>query len=298
MKQNVIGSNALADAVERAAAGVVRVEARPRIASSGIAWAPDLVVTADHTLERDDAIRVTAPDGTLFPATVLGREPALDVAVLRIEGGVLQPATLVESESARAGHVALVVSRAGVTPRASLGIVSVTGGEWRTWGGARVERKLCSDVRPYPGFSGSMLADAEGRALGMNTSRLSRGAAVALPAVTLRRIVEQILTHGGVQRGFLGVGTLPVRLPAGFEATVGRPSALLVVSVQAGSPADTAGVLLGDVVVALGATPIARVPDLLSALDEAPSGEQRSLHVLRGGEPRTLEVTLGARDAA
>jgi S1-C subfamily serine protease len=189
----------------------------------------------------------------------------------------------------------VAVSRSRTSARASLGIASVVGDAWRTPAGGRVERYLQSDVALHPGFSGSLLVDLGGRALGMNNAGLVRDTSLALPTVTLRRVVDEILTHGGTRRGFLGVGTMPVRLPKPLEEKAGRASALLVVSVQPKSPADRGGMLLGDLLVALGGKPVGQVPELLEALDEARAGTATMARVLRGGEPRDVAITLGSR---
>src|SRR5262245_15438282 len=166
----------LASAVEAAAGAVVGVGARARGASTGIAWKDDLVVTADHTVEREDDVRVTLASGEERSASLAGRDEALDLAVLRVAGGGLAPPSWSDGGDLRVGHVVLSVARPGAQVRAALGIVSVLGGEWRTWGGGRVDRLLRTDLRPFRGFSGSALVDAQGLVLGMNTSRLSRDA--------------------------------------------------------------------------------------------------------------------------
>jgi S1-C subfamily serine protease len=228
-------------------------------------------------------------------AELAGRDAPLDLAVLRLAAPSLTAAPWAEASETRVGHLVLAVERPGRSARAALGIVSALGESWRTPRGGRVDRYLQTDLAPRLGFSGSLLVDTEGRALGMNTSGLVRGTALALPVATLRRAVEDILAHGGARRGFLGIGTIPVRLPAALATQAGSERALLIVSVQSGSPADRAGLLLGDVLHALGHKPVEQIADLLEALGDAPAGEASSVRLLRGGEPRELSVTLGTR---
>jgi S1-C subfamily serine protease len=252
-------------------------------------------LAADHTIEEEGAIRVGLHDGRTVTASVAGREPGLDLAVLKVEDADLVPPAWIDHDALRVGHLVLAVGRPGKTARAALGILSALGEVWRTPAGGRVECYVQPDLALHPGFSGSLLVDVEGRALGMNSSGLVRGTAVALPTVTLRRVIDDLLAHGNSQRGFLGIGTIPVRLSKAMTEKVGRPGALLVVSVQSGSPAERAGMLLGDVLVRLGDKPIGQVPELLDALEDVRAGAQATAHVLRGGEPAEFAVTVGAR---
>jgi S1-C subfamily serine protease len=287
-------ADVFADAVEQVAPSVVRIDARAHGGATGLVWSTDLVLAADHTLEREEAVHVELASGEAKPAAIVGRDPSLDVAVLRVESGGLTTPPTADLAAVRVGQMVVSVARPAGSTRVSLGVVSARGGEWRTWAGGRVEQSLRSDVALYRGFSGSALVDARGRVLGMNTSRWTRGGSTTLPCETLRRAVEQILIHGGPRRGYLGVGTIPVQLPERV-APARSGSGLLVVSVEPGSPADSASVVLGDVLVAIGDQPVPRLRDLLHVLEERAPGERCTIQVLRGGEPRALEITLGER---
>jgi S1-C subfamily serine protease len=289
-------SQQLAGVVDGIAPSVVRIEARR--AASGVVWSNGVVLAADHALERDHDVRVGLGDGSILDAAIAGRDPALDLVVLRIPPDRAAPARWSELDGVRVGNLVLGIARPGRAPRATLGVVAALGDAWRTWAGGRVEHFLQTDLRPQPGFSGSVVADVEGRVIGLHTGRLRRGGPVALPVATLRRVVSQILAHGDTRRVFLGVGAIPVRLPSTLAAHAPAGRGLLVVSVQAGSPAEAGGVVLGDVVVALGSRPVGTLFDLLDALEEAGAGgPPRSLRVLRGGEARDVAVTLGERAA-
>jgi S1-C subfamily serine protease len=286
-------SEELAAVVSAASASVVRVEARRRGAASGVVWSADgIVLTADHALERDEEIRVGLPDGATEPATLVGRDPGTDVAALKVEASLTPPSW---TEAApRAGQIVVALSRPGRATRASLGVVSAAADTWRTPAGGRLDHYLEADLRLHPGFSGGLLVDASGKALAMNTSGLLRATAIGVPVETLRRVVPALLAHGGPRRGYLGVGTYPVPLPT----DLGQPSALLVVSVEPGSPAAQAGVLLGDVILSLDQVPIAHPRDLLPFLEEDRIGREASLRIFRAGEPRDLRLTPGVRGAA
>lgn len=290
-------SDRLAGIVEASGRSVVRVLGRRRSGSSGIAWAPDLVVTAHHTLERDEDIQVGLPDGATAPASLLGRDPTTDLAVLRLSAGALTAAEWSDADRTRVGHLVLCVSRPGRSVRASLGIVSVLGESWRSPTGGRLDRYLQTDVALHAGFSGSLLVDLAGRGLGMNTAGLLRGLSTAVPVSTLRRVVESVLTHGQVRRGFLGLGSFPVQLPAELERTVGQASALLLVSVQPDGPAARAGFMLGDVLLGLEGSPVSQVSDLLPFLEEDRVGQELSARVLRAGQVQEVRIVVGTRGA-
>jgi S1-C subfamily serine protease len=195
-------SAASAAVVETAGKSVLRVEGRRRGPSSGIAWSADgVIVAAHHNVEWDEDIAVGLPDGGSARANVVGRDATTDVAVLRAAvSGLVVPDWA--AETPRVGHLVLTLTRPGRTVRASLGVVHALGDEWRTSAGGRVDRYLQTDIGLQPGFSGSLLVDLGGRAIGMNNAGLVRGTSLALPPATLRRAVETLVAHGHVRRGF------------------------------------------------------------------------------------------------
>lgn len=290
-------SDALASAVERTAPAVVRVEGRRRAASSGVAWSEDVVVTADHVLEWDEDVTIGLPDGATATATVLGRDPGTDLAALRVTGAKVKAAAWSELDGLKVGHVVLAVSRPGRTAQARLGIVSALADAWRTPGGGRLDRYVQADVPLHPGFSGSALVDAAGRLRGLNTAGLVRATATAVPTATVRRVVESLLAHGQVRRGYLGIGMQPVRLPAPFDKQLGQETGLLVSSVQPDSAAARGGILLGDVLVSLDGHGLTHPAELLPLLDEERIGTQAQARVLRAGELRDVGLVIGARGA-
>lgn len=287
-------SNALAGAVDRAAPAVVRVDGRRRGPASGVVYrAEGLVVTAHHALEWDEGIEVTLADGSTLAAALLGRDPSTDLAVLRIGASGL---AIPEWAAAppRPGHLVLAIARSEQGPRVAHGIVTATGGAWRTPVGGRVDAYVETGVLLFTGYSGSLLVDASGAALGMNTAGLLRGAGVAVPRATLERVVEALAAHGHVRRGYLGVGTMPVRLAA-EQGAAGHDAGLIVLSVQPETPAARAGVMLGDVLLAFDGHPLERPRDLLGRLDDDSVGRTATLRVLRAGQVREIAVTVGSR---
>ena len=289
-------SNDLATVVQTAGTGVVRVEARRRLPASGIIWSADgLIVTAHHVVERDEGISVGLPDGRSVPATLVGRDPSTDLAVLRAEATGLTPPSWAEPDTLRVGHLALALGRPGKTVRATLGVIGALGESWVTPTGGRVEPYLQTDVVMYPGFSGGPLVDASGSVVGVNTSALLRGISLAIPTPTVRRVAEALLAHGAVQRGYLGVVAQPARLPDALAQQLGQETGLLVVSVEAGSAAEGAGILMGDTLVSLDGQPLRHLDDLLVILSATQVGATVPVRAVRGGQLQDQSVTISQR---
>jgi serine protease DegQ len=289
-------SNDIATIVERAGASVVRVESS-RTPGSGVVWSADgVIVAASHSVEGEEGIEVGLPDGSTTPANLIGRDPTTDLAALRVAASDLPAPTWADPSGIKVGHLVLALSRPGRSVRASLGIVSVRGEAWRTPSGGRLDHFVQTDLTRHPGFSGSLLAGAGGEALGLNTTGLLRGATVAVTGSTLRRVVEALVAHGQVRRGYLGIGTYPVRLPAPLDKEAGQAVALMLVSVEPGSPAEKAGLRLGDALVTFAGQPLRHPSDLLSLLDAERIGAEITVRLLRAGEPREMALTVGTRN--
>jgi len=288
-------SEGMAAAAAAAAPWVVRVEGGRRGPASGTVWSSDgMVLAAGHALEREEALTVGLEGGETAPAELLGRDPATDLAVLRVARGGLAPAEWSDT-APRPGQLLLGLARPGSGPRLALGAVARVGPEWRTPAGGRLERYLEADLPLRPGFSGGLLLGAGGKALGLAAGGLLRGAALGIPPEALRRLVKAILAHGGVRRGFLGISTLPVRLPPAAARELGREVGLLVTAVEPDSPAERAGLLLGDTVVQAAGQGVAHASELLPFLEEERIGEALLLRTLRAGAVREVPVTVGAR---
>jgi S1-C subfamily serine protease len=291
-------SNELAAAVDRAAAAVVSVNARPHVYSSGVAWRPNVVVTAEHAVKRDEGIQVTLPDGRQVPATLAGRDPGTDLAVLRLEGTNLHPAEFGDSAQLKPGHLALALAR---TPegglRTSLGAIGAVGPAWRTWRGGEIDQLVRLDVTLYPGFSGGALVDPQGRILGINTSALARFLGTAIPAATVSRVVDQLLEKGRITRGFLGVGMHPVRLPEDLRTRLklSKTGGVLVLGAQPDGPAAQGGILIGDILVALDGVAVSDTDDVHAFLGPERVGKKIRASLIRGGASTELEITVGER---
>jgi S1-C subfamily serine protease len=290
-------SSAFADAVKTAGAHVVRVEARRRMPATGIVYSADgVIVTSHHVVERDDNIVIGLPDGSTVNAALVGRDPSTDLAVLRAQGSNLTAAIWTPLNEVSVGHLVLALGRPGHTVMATLGIVSALGeNEWRTPMGGRVERYLQTDVLMYPGFSGGPLLGADGRVVGMNTSAVMLGVSLAIPSATIKRVVDTILTYGKVRQGYLGVGAQPIRLQDSLKEKAGQDTGLMLVSVEAGGPADKSGLLIGDILIAADEVKLSQMDDLLAFLAGDSAGKTAAVKLLRGGEVQTVSVTVGEK---
>jgi S1-C subfamily serine protease len=292
-------SDDLSTAVAQAAPWLVAIHARRRIPSSGILLRPDVVVTAHHTIQKEEGIQVALHDGTTVAATLAGRDPTTDIAVLRLGSPATGQADFVTTGAAAVGQIIIALGRPGPSVTATMGIVSAAGGEWRTWHGGRIDQLIRLDVGIYDGFSGGALLDARGRILGMNTSGLSRSAALSLPASTVVRVAEQLLADGRVKRGFLGLGLQGVRLPPALIASIDPDDGIgvgqMVVSIEEGGPAEQAHVQLGDIVVRFDGERVAEPGDILSRLSGTAVGRGVPVQVVRGGQLLDLSITIGER---
>jgi S1-C subfamily serine protease len=296
--QNVFRAldQAMAAAVATAAASVVRVARGHGQAGTGTVWAADLVISASfHTPDRTQ-VGLAGADGELDSrdAEVIGRDAGTDVALLRVAGGGLLPATFRELGELAVGNLALALGRPGRSVRASLRAIGVLGPAIRTPHGGTLERYVASDRQLPRGFAGGPLVDADGAVIGMNTRTLLRGEDLAIPTATLRRVVDELAAHGGVRRGYLGVGAFPAQLPAGLAPRVGRDRGAMVASIEDGSPAATCGVIVGDIIIELAGAPVGDPDALRQGLGDR-SGQDVELTVVRGGVRQALAVAVGSR---
>lgn len=299
MSQNVLVelSDALADAAETAGKATVLVNARRRMPASGIVYAPDLILTADHIVEREEGIKVRLADGTELSARVAGRDPGSDLAVLKLERPVDTVAEATKSP-ARLGQIALVLGRPSENGiEASLGTVSAIGGPIRTGRGGMLEKYIRTDSISYPGFSGGPLVAADGTVLGVNTSGLANGAAVTIPADIAWKIADTLVKHGRIKRGYLGIRSQPVEIPGNSQKALKREqtTGLLIVGVENDSPAAKGGLIVGDILVGVADAPILHHDELFTRLDGDVVGKSTPIEVVRGGQPQTVNVVIGER---
>jgi S1-C subfamily serine protease len=291
-------SNELATLVEEFQSHVVAVHARAHYPSSGVHWRPGTIVTADHTIRQEEDIQVTLAGGKRVDATLAGRDPGTDIAVLKVEGLGSSAIPVGGGDPAKVGELALVLGRSPDSgPNASLGVVSAFSGPWRTWRGGRLDHYIRLDATLFPNSSGGAVVDCHGRLLGIATSGLSRIAGLAIPVPSVNRVVDALLEKGHVPRGYLGIGVQPVAIPDALRTSlsVTGKNGVMVMKVEPGGPADQAGVLLGDILVGLGNAQIEEIEDLQSFSDSGVIGKPVKAKLIRAGALREVTITVGER---
>ncbi|MGH9594805.1 MAG: S1C family serine protease, partial [Bryobacteraceae bacterium] len=243
-----------------------------------------VVVTAEHALQRDEDITVILADGKSIEAQVAGRDPGTDLAVLKVETSGDRQALLGHAEAVKAGELALVVGRSpdsGVN--ASLGIVSANSGPWRTWRGGTLDAYIRLDAKLFPNSSGGAVVNTRGELIGIATTHLSRIAGLAIPVSDVARVTRELLEKGFVPRGYLGVAIQPVK------------GGLIVLTVEPGGPAESGGMLMGDILTGIDNGPLEQVEDLQKYCDTKLIGTSLKVKFTRGGAARESDLTVGAR---
>jgi serine protease DegQ len=293
-------SNALALATEQAAANVVAVHSEPRGSASGVIWRPSVIVTSEHALRRDEDIRVTLADGSVAQATLVGRDPSTDLAVLKCaeatsaitSPGVGDPASL------KPGSLILAVGRTRASgPVAAFGAVSLVAAERKTWTGVSLTPYIRLDVSIQPTAVGGAVIDAAGKIFGVITPRFGRFGSTLTPAATVNNVVDTLLEKGRIPRGYLGVGLQPVRVPESLRQTLKREerTAVIVLEIEPNSPANRAGLMIGDIIVSLGGNTVSRLEDIHSKLHGSAIGKTFAIGFVRGGALQQAEITVAER---
>lgn len=290
-------SDQLASVVEQVSKSVVRVDARHRVAGTGIAWSNDgVILTADHVVEREENIRVTLGDGSEHDAELAGRDPATDIAALRVKGVTLAPASLAPLSSLRLGNLVIAVGKPWDNEIVvSAGVVSSLGRGKRR--GPFRDGLVQTDAVMLPGFSGGPLVDASGRVVGMNSSVLGRGASLAIPHETAARVMNELLKEGHVKRGYLGIGvqTVPIAEALAQKMGLKQESGQMILTIEAGAPAEKSGILPGDILVALNGDTLEHTHELHRWLAQDRANQTVQARLIRGGELKEINVTIGSR---
>ncbi|PHJ67478.1 LuxR family transcriptional regulator [Nostoc linckia z18] len=293
-------SNSLADTVEQAGSAVVAVNAGKRISPSGIHWRKGIIITSDESLGRYEEITITVSDGKTQPVSFLGHDPSTDIAVFQLQNYQLPVVQIGDATNLKVGHLVLGLARSSQGDlRAAMGAVSVVTGAWQSMSGGNIDQFIRPDITFYPGFAGGPLVDVAGYIVGMNTSG-RRGTVLTIPAATIDRVVNQLLTKGHISRGYLGVGMQPVRLPSNLKTALNLATAtgVIVVNVEPSAPADNAGLLLGDVLVTFDGVAVSDTNDVLALLNNSDRiGKLVNVQLVRGGALINLDILIGERPA-
>ena len=285
-------SNRIADVVEQVAASVVQVHGSGRPAS-GLIYGTDVVVTTARVVGREEHPRVRRADGDVLEGQVIDVDPATRVAVLRVPG---VHATSPAPATARVGEIAIALARSWSNAiTATAGLVSVIGGPLQTARHRSIEQVIRTSAPMHEGFSGGALVNAEGRLLGMATAASIRGLGVVIPAAIAWGAAADVLERGSQKRGYIGIAAQPVSVPEKQQAVAGTKTGLLVVGIKAETPADAAGMLIGDVLLALDAHPLTSPEELFDLLVGDRVGRSVVFRVLRGGTPTDVGITVAER---
>jgi S1-C subfamily serine protease len=299
-------SRAVTDAVAFLTPSVVSVEVstRPRRsgdprrgAGSGFVLAPDgFLLTNSHVVRHASAIEVGLPGAGKVKATLVGDDPDTDLAVLRIEAPDLVPVTRGDSEALKVGQLVIALGAPyGFECTVTAGVVSALGRSLRGESGRLIENVIQTDAALNPGNSGGPLADFRGRVVGVNTAAIlpGQGICFAIPMASAQFVAGRLIQEGRVRRSLIGVGGQSHPLPRPLVRLHHLASAggVRVLSVSPKSPADRGGVIVGDVIVALGEDCVGSVDQLQRVLADTPPGIPVPLKVVRGTELRLLEVT-------
>jgi len=289
-------SSEIASLAEAAAPFVAGIAARPHRTSSGIAIGGNLILTADHAVERDRDIAVTL-DGRKHDASLVARDPATDLAVLRVEGLDVAPATAAAPPPT--GSLVLSVSRTGSgTLSTGIGVITSVGGPLRTGRGVVLQSIIRTDAALRPGTAGGALVDTEGRIVGITTPGLLRGLPVAIPALDAFDLARRLAAHQPLGRGYLGVSVQPVALGATQRESAGAARGLLVFDLAAGGAAEQGGILVGDILLRFDGEAVQSPGELQDRLGRTTPGHPSAVTVIRGGRPEQLTVTVGERPQA
>jgi len=291
-------SNALAQATDRAAANIVAVHTERRGSSSGIVWRTGVIVTSEHSLRRDEEIQVTLPNGHVAPATLVGRDPSTDLAVLKCADATNAVSEFGDVAALKPGSLTLVVGRTRASgPVAALGVVSLVAADRRTWTGASLIPYVRLDVGLQPTAVGGAVIDASGKVVGLATPRFARFGAIAVPASSINKIADTLLQKGHIPRGYLGVGLQPVRLPDGLREKLkwNEKTAAIVMDVHPGGPVDRAGIVIGDILISLTGQAVTRLEDIQAHLGGDAIGKTLALKFVRGGAIQEGSVVVAER---
>lgn len=294
-------------AVATASSSIVAIDARPRVATSGVIWRTGgVIVSTNHTIQRDDHITVSFSDGKSAKASLVGRDAGTDLAVLKIDdqeiATTLRPAETVQTAEIKAGNIVLAIGRTSAEPEAtaaSFGIINKVSGAWRTWRGDEIERLISLDLSIFLGFSGGALVNPNGKVLGINTSAFGRGLALTIGSETVNRVVDVLLTKGTISKPYLGIGTqaVPISETLRRKLDLEQTSGLIMLTVEEDGAAEKAGVLIGDILLSVDDKTTLDPSDVQAALRGREAGETVTAKILRGGEITKIEIVLGARAA-
>jgi S1-C subfamily serine protease len=277
---------------------MVAVHTEPRGSSSGIIWRSGIIVAAEHSVRRDEEIQVTLPDGKVASAKLVGRDSSTDIAVLKCEQATAPASSFADTGKLKPGELTLVVGQTRASgPVATLGVVSLVTPERHAWGGATISPYVRLDVALQRITVGGAVVNSSGQIAGIATPKFAPMGALAVPVATVNHVVDVLLAKGHIPRGYLGVGLQPVRLPENLRESLNRreKTAVMVMETEPGGPAHAAGIVIGDILIALEGKPVMRLEDVHAHLHGQNIGKTLNAEFLRGGERRSASIRVAER---
>jgi S1-C subfamily serine protease len=292
-------SNSLTDTVATAGTSIVAINIGQRVSPSGIHWRKGIIITSDESLQSHEDLTILNASGKSSPISLLGRDPTTDIAVFTLtDAETLPVATVGNSSSLKVGHLVLALARSTEGDlRSTMGTVSILTGQWQSMSGGTIDRYIRPDLSFYRGFAGGALVDAAGQVVGMNTTGRRRSA-LTIPAETVDRVIDQLLSKGRIAKGYLGVGMQTVPLTPQLSTTLNltMPTGAILIHVEPQSPAELGGLLLGDILVSWEGNPIADPANIRAFLNRGDCIDQQvKLGVIRGGVLMELPIEIAER---
>jgi S1-C subfamily serine protease len=294
-KQDILAqlSAVLAARVASASALIAAIRLSSGRHLSGTFWQPDIVVTSDQSLARRDEFELILPGERVVGARVVGRDPATNIAVLKLAQAASN--VVVARGEAEVGALALSIGAdARGQPSARLGIINAMGPEWYSSRGGRIDVRMMLDIELDRGEEGGPVFDAAGGLLGMSTFGPYRQVLV-IPAATIERVVPSLIRDGRIARGWLGAALRPVAVPDALSDAAGQSSGLMVMSLVDNGPAASAGILAGDIILSVDGASARRIRNITARLGADSIGRDVSLRFIRGGSVMSRQATVTQR---
>jgi S1-C subfamily serine protease len=289
-------SNALAARVDAAIPVIASIALSHGRHLTGIVWRPDIVVTSEQSLPDHDEFEIVTANGSVTGAKIAGRDPATNIAVLRLPASTASSSF--DKSVARTGAVAMAVGADGNGgASARFGIINILGPEWHSRHGGLIDQRIELDIRLDRKEEGGPVFDVGGGFIGMTTFGPRRQVLV-IPKATLERIVPRLLQDGRVARGWLGVALQAVAVPEMLREAANQRGGLMVMSIVKDGPAAQAGIVAGDIILSVNGTQAHPFRKIARHFGSESIGRKADLRVIRGGGVITVQASIAERPAA
>jgi S1-C subfamily serine protease len=272
---------------------VASVRLSERACVGAILWQQDVLVASEQSLPEQDSFDAVLPDSSCAAGKVVGRDPATNIALIRLDRPA--PAAALAASLPQIGALVIAAGSDGAgRPSVRLGMVNAVGPEWHSMRGGRIEARIQLDLRLAASEEGGPVFDMAGGWLGMTTFG-PRGQILVIPAATVERVAPALLANGRAPRGWLGLALRPVAVPDELRQSAGEASGLMVMSLSPEGPAAKAGIVAGDIILSVDGAPARRLRTVLARLGSDSIGRPVSLRLIRGGGVMTVEAAITER---